>query len=1139
MKKNLNAPKGIMLFVLTLSIALGFTWLLGSSAGNQALLKWAGTGIVQIGSFSGSLWGEMQLNNVHYQDEQQELTIESLNLHWQPLALIDRLLHVTHLQIKGIKYRTSRSQDSESSSSLQLPLNIRLDHVSLKQLNLAQNDQVTDVDSITLKAKSHDDMISLTDIKVQYQQHLINAVAQISLQPNFTLTTTINWQGEIPELGLVSARAELQGDLNTMQTRLIISNPASLAMEGSINFKPDAPVLSLRGHWQQLQWPIHEQAEFISETGKFTLNGVWGDLAISIDTGLRMSRLALPVLQTKLTGSLTGNGIENLALQLKHPGGKLTADGWLGWSSGFHADMSIHGKNIDPSVFHAGFPGDLNFESHISGGLKQGNLWLNTDIKELAGTLRGYPVKASGQARYAHDSLTVNELVIVSGPNQLNLKGEISEQFDLQYAINATDLSASWPEFTGELVAKGHLSGNINNPSVTTTLKATRLEYQDNRAGVINAELNWLNEEASGDIQLKDFSLAGFDGKALSITISGTPRAHDVEVLLNSTALQIQAIAQGNWQTPQWRGHLAILEIDQYTLGRWKNTGPVNLLASSDQVVLEKSCLMQDEAVFCGKLKWQDQVSTIEASLTGLPLKKLLKRQQQDVEIDGDINVEVSLKGPLERLQGEALIALPSGRIVLQTDKEALPLQLRDGKAHLKISPSVNSADLHLIAGLADINAQLKSGPLAKGLKSSITGKVNARIPELSDISVFVPGITDITGSLQAQASISGTFEKPDINGFMELQNASAIIPQLGIELENTNLTARNSDAETITFQGETTSGDGRLGFDGTLLLQQSEGWPMQVKLSGQNIQVARLPEAQVTASPDLNISLKGREINISGKVSVPSANIELMELPRQAVTVSQDEVILGQHVATQETLSSSISTNIDLNLGSQVSFKGFGLNTRIQGDINLYTLEGKNLAQGQLLLKDGKYKAYGQNLTIEKGLLLFKGTPHNPDLDIKATRLSQDKSVTAILNVSGNLQKPLVTLSSTPSLPEEEALYYLLTGKGLGDEGPDRIAMLRMAAATKGLDKSQEILDRIATDTGLDDVNIQEGKTLEDTSLLLGKYLSPDLYVSYAVGLFDNQGALMTRYRINKRLRMEVTSGDSQSMDIIYSIEK
>lgn len=37
----------------------------------------------------------------------------------------------------------------------------------------------------------------------------------------------------------------------------------------------------------------------------------------------------------------------------------------------------------------------------------------------------------------------------------------------------------------------------------------------------------------------------------------------------------------------------------------------------------------------------------------------------------------------------------------------------------------------------------------------------------------------------------------------------------------------------------------------------------------------------------------------------------------------------------------------------------------------------------------------------------------------------------------------------------------------------------------------------------GIDDVGVESGDTLVESSLELGKYLSPGLYISYAVGLF------------------------------------
>jgi translocation and assembly module TamB len=420
-----------------------------------------------------------------------------------------------------------------------------------------------------------------------------------------------------------------------------------------------------------------------------------------------------------------------------------------------------------------------------------------------------------------------------------------------------------------------------------------------------------------------------------------------------------------------------------------------------------------------------------------------------------------------------------------------------------------------------------------------VTGTLAAEIPDLQPLGLLLPGLSDVRGQLAAEASIGGDLRQPEIAGFVALSNGAANVPQLGLALEGVQFSARNRGGERLLLEGQLISGGGTLRLQGDLRLDAAQGWPLSLKLQGEEIQVVRLPEAVAYASPDLEIGLRGNRLDIRGNLLLPKADIQLRELPESAVEVSEDEIIIGQTATPPKPPPLAIDTRLLIQVGDQVRFNGFGLKTRLEGAVALNSREERTLARGELSLKEGRYRAYGQDLTIERGRLLFNGPPQNPNLDIRATRLSHDRLVTAILDLSGNLRNPRVQVSSDPSLPEEEALAYLITGRGLAEEGPSSAAMLRQAVAAKGLEKSQEILGRLASGLGVDEVRFEEGETLEDTALLLGKYLSPDLYVSYAVGLFDNQGALVTRYRLSERLRLEVQSGSSQSMDLIYDVER
>ena len=59
------------------------------------------------------------------------------------------------------------------------------------------------------------------------------------------------------------------------------------------------------------------------------------------------------------------------------------------------------------------------------------------------------------------------------------------------------------------------------------------------------------------------------------------------------------------------------------------------------------------------------------------------------------------------------------------------------------------------------------------------------------------------------------------------------------------------------------------------------------------------------------------------------------------------------------------------------------------------------------------------------------------------------------------------------------------------------------------------------------------------ETSLVLGKYLSPRLYVSYGISFAEAINTLKMRYTINDRWTLRTEAGKEQSAEIVYTIER
>jgi translocation and assembly module TamB len=199
----------------------------------------------------------------------------------------------------------------------------------------------------------------------------------------------------------------------------------------------------------------------------------------------------------------------------------------------------------------------------------------------------------------------------------------------------------------------------------------------------------------------------------------------------------------------------------------------------------------------------------------------------------------------------------------------------------------------------------------------------------------------------------------------------------------------------------------------------------------------------------------------------------------------------------------------------------------------------------GRIEVVAGNYRIYGEEIEIQRGQLLFSSSPlDNPGLDLRVARQSQSSTaggdpITAGAQIRGTLKKPQLTLFSTPKMPDPDVLSYLVLGRAPqnGDSGGES-ALLFKAANAMGLGGGA-LTKSLGDAFGLDSLELG-GAGGSDTSLMLGKYLTPDLYVGYGVGLLNAVNTFNVKYRLNQRLMFESNSSAvGTSADLIYTIER
>jgi translocation and assembly module TamB len=274
--------------------------------------------------------------------------------------------------------------------------------------------------------------------------------------------------------------------------------------------------------------------------------------------------------------------------------------------------------------------------------------------------------------------------------------------------------------------------------------------------------------------------------------------------------------------------------------------------------------------------------------------------------------------------------------------------------------------------------------------------------------------------------------------------------------------------------------------------------------------------------------------------VAIPTARIAPAELTN-AVRVSPDQVIVGQE-SESAAGRLRVATRLKIQLGGNVRIETQGLTGRLAGEVvETSGAESITRASGELRIADGEYAAYGRRLDIDRGRLIYTASPiDNPGIDIRAVKRFHDPNVGATLagiNVRGTLRQPQITFFSEPPLAQQQIMSLVFAGGTLFG-GP---GLGTTAASNSSRSENAQLIGQgaavLGSQIGLP-VGIEPTYN-NDTALMLGKYLSPRLYVSYGITLLQSLNIVKLRYTLGDHWALSTEFGQLGGADIVYSFQK
>src|SRR5690606_5544014 len=183
-------------------------------------------------------------------------------------------------------------------------------------------------------------------------------------------------------------------------------------------------------------------------------------------------------------------------------------------------------------------------------------------------------------------------------------------------------------------------------------------------------------------------------------------------------------------------------------------------------------------------------------------------------------------------------------------------------------------------------------------------------------------------------------------------------------------------------------------------------------------------------------------------------------------------------------------------------------------------------------------YTLRGRAIPISRGRVVYADSPLDaPGIDVVARR--EIGEVTAGLRLRGEPQTPDMELFSSPRMPDADILSYLLLGRPLAGTSASDASLRRSAAASAGLSRGEELAQSIGSRFGIDEVRLETNGGLETTALVLGRYLTPRIYVRYLAGLSGAGQRVEFNYRITQSLDWQVESGEQTGTDLFYTIQR
>ncbi|MDP2195637.1 MAG: translocation/assembly module TamB domain-containing protein [Rhodocyclaceae bacterium] len=1156
--RRIRRPVLLIPTAIVFALAAAASWLLFSQAGLQRAsnwVTWVSDDAVHIEGARGRLFGPLSLERLSIESAGNRYILDGLELAWNPMALFDGLLEIHRLKAARVELALADVEPAAPPAALRPPLAVRVEALEIGILALHDTAQPAQVLARDLQAAfSSDrtthrlDALAVTlDAGALSAQGTLAAIAPFELRaearlagsgtPALKVTTKAGGTLEAISLdidgdgqgfsiaGQASLRpfaaqplAALRMTARGLDPRVFVATAPRALLALDVDLAPQSDG-ALAGRLR-----VDNTAPAPLDRGGLPFSRAETRLVLHWDASPR--RLRLDGLLLKVGAGGTASGRVDLVWPTDAP-----------WPTG-DADLKL--AQLDPSALH----------SALRPARLAGRVLMSGDATAQQATLAlvdGAPGKRRLDAEFARrgDTLTLSRLLLAQGAAELSGQGEL--RLDAQRAWRfaghlrhfdpAAFVAAPQADLNAEFEGSGRLAPQLDG-RLRFTLGASRLAGEALAGGA-------------------DLAFAGLDRPDHLLAVNGKAHLRGLlDIRLGGSHLHLK----GGWggaaeklqlslKVPDLARHRALVapwlpglppdSVGSFELSIEGTPAQHRLAASAGLAAGRKVGLSASGALRIASQDWRDTAwqGVIETlSLSGdLPLALLVPAQ---------------LAASRARITlGTAELAFADGRIALAESTwrpghwssrgrfDGIALRLGEAVPQSGPPPARASGEWTLSSQEND----------------TLAGHLRASVPDLRGLGPAIDGNLSSAGALAIDATFAGSFAAPLLSGQVRGSGLALSLIDENIQLRDGEMLIRfdreRALVERLTFVAPhqpppraaqivgragfpAPQEPGHLSISGEFDLRQAH---TRLAATLTRVPLAQRTERWVVASGTINLEHADARLRLAAQLLADAGYIAEAVAGRPAL--ADDIVVLGRAAAARR--GPRIESDIGFDLGEHFHLRAGGLAARLAGRLRVRGGDGPGAARlaatGSIATRDATFDAYGQRLSVERGIVNFQGPLDDPGLNILALR--KGLAVEAGVSVTGTVQRPLVRLVSTPPVSDAEKLSWIVLGRAPDAGGTDASLLLAAAGAILG-GQGDGVTAQLAQAFGVDEVSLRQaatGEPLTGQILVLGKRLSARTYLGYEQGLSAATGAVKLTHALTPRISIVTRAGEDNAIDVFY----